>query len=179
VSLEDISPHQERERHRLTYLAAPYTHPDPAVLQQRYIAANRACAELMRQGPVFSPISHSHPVADYMDPALRLDHHFWQEQDTAILCHCSRVVVLKLDGWRESKGIAAELKLARKCGIPVEFMEPVDPTGTCPCRYTSPCDPSCTCVNPFSSRGCARCCSYGSLDQRQRNAERLARMVEP
>lgn len=46
---------------------------------------------------------------------------------------------------------------------------------TCPCLYPiEPCDPDCTCRNPFSSRGCARCCSYGSLEQRTRNAQRLA-----
>lgn len=112
-------------KHRLTYLAAPYTHADPAVLEARYVAANRACAALMRDGPVFSPISHSHPVADYMDPELRLDHAFWQEQDTAILSHCSRVVVLKLNGWERSRGIAAELAFATRVGIPVEYMDPV------------------------------------------------------
>ena len=112
-------------RHRLTYLAAPYTHSDPAVLEARYVAANRACAALMADGPVFSPISHSHPVADYMDPALRLDHAFWQEQDTAILSHCSRVVVLKVDGWRESKGVLAEIAKAYELRIPVEYMEPL------------------------------------------------------
>jgi hypothetical protein len=112
-------------KHRLTYLAAPYTHADPAVLEHRYLAANRACAALMHDGPVFSPISHSHPVADHMDPALRLDHHFWQEQDTAILRHCSRVVVLKVDGWDRSRGVAAELKLAAELAIPVDYMEPV------------------------------------------------------
>lgn len=111
-------------RHRLTYLAAPYTHPDPAVLEQRYEAANRAAAVLMRDGPVFSPVSHSHRIADFMDAALRLDHYFWQEQDTAVLAHCSRVVVLQMDGWQESKGIAAECAFADAIGIPVEFMHP-------------------------------------------------------
>ena len=44
----------------------------------------------------------------------------------------------------------------------------------CPCLYTTPCQPNCTCVMPFSSRGCERCCSYGSLEQRQAKAQALA-----
>lgn len=51
------------------------------------------------------------------------------------------------------------------------------PSG-CPCVYTTPCDERCTCVNPMSSRGCARCCTYGSLEQRTRRAENLARGID-
>lgn len=44
----------------------------------------------------------------------------------------------------------------------------------CPCLYTTPCKDNCTCVNWTSSAGCARCCTYGSLEQRTKSAERLA-----
>jgi hypothetical protein len=44
----------------------------------------------------------------------------------------------------------------------------------CPCLHTTPCDPDCTCVSSISSRGCARCCSYGSIPQQRAKAERLA-----
>lgn len=44
----------------------------------------------------------------------------------------------------------------------------------CPCLYTTPCKDNCTCVSWTSSAGCARCCTYGSLEQRTKNAERLA-----
>jgi hypothetical protein len=43
----------------------------------------------------------------------------------------------------------------------------------CPCLHIEPCDPYCTCRNPYSSRGCARCCSYGSPEQQRAAAERL------
>jgi hypothetical protein len=35
------------------------------------------------------------------------------------------MVVLKLGGWEESVGIAAEIKIAEDLGIPVTYMEPV------------------------------------------------------
>ena len=44
----------------------------------------------------------------------------------------------------------------------------------CPCLYTEPCNPRCTCVSGWSSRGCSRCASYGSLKQRQSKARSLA-----
>ena len=41
----------------------------------------------------------------------------------------------------------------------------------CPCRWTTPCTPRCTCVTPGSSTGCARCCRYGSDEQRRARAQ--------
>ena len=42
-----------------------------------------------------------------------------------------------------------------------------EPRGGCPCLYVEPCDPDCSCRHPAMSRGCERCCSYGSLKQRR------------
>lgn len=50
----------------------------------------------------------------------------------------------------------------------------VQPHAACPCLHATPCDPHCTCVKPFSSRGCGRCCSYGSPEQQRAKAEHLA-----
>jgi hypothetical protein len=47
----------------------------------------------------------------------------------------------------------------------------------CPCFHTTPCHPDCTCVSPMSSHGCDRCCTYGSPEQQQAQAERLARLA--
>lgn len=47
---------------------------------------------------------------------------------------------------------------------------------SCPCTYVTPCHKRCTCINAFSSSGCHRCCTYGSLEQRTSAAHRLADM---
>ncbi len=47
----------------------------------------------------------------------------------------------------------------------------------CPCLYVEPCSPRCTCRIPASSRGCDRCCTYGSIEQRRDAAERLAALA--
>jgi len=47
----------------------------------------------------------------------------------------------------------------------------------CPCFHTTPCHPQCTCAHPAASHGCDRCCTYGSPEQQQAQAERLARLA--
>jgi hypothetical protein len=49
----------------------------------------------------------------------------------------------------------------------------MDVNKACPCLYGDPCDENCTCVIPWSSRGCERCCSYGSQEQREAMAKHL------
>jgi hypothetical protein len=104
----------------LYYLASPYSHADPAVRRQRYDATCRAAAELMGQGKtVFAPIAYSHPLCDY---GLPLDWRYWQRHDRRFLAMCDEVVVLMLDGWRESVGVAAEIAIAQELGKPVTYL---------------------------------------------------------
>lgn len=51
---------------------------------------------------------------------------------------------------------------------------------TCPCAFPEiePCMEDCSCADQFMSAGCARCCSYGSREQRLSNARRLVRILE-
>ena len=103
------------------YLASPYTHPDPAIRERRFVEVCRVASDLMAAGSaVFCPIAHSHPI-DTIAP-LPQTTAFWMAQDLPILRCASRVVVLMLDGWRQSKGIAAEIAAAEAVGIPVEYM---------------------------------------------------------
>ena len=104
----------------LVYLASPYSHPDPAVRQARYQAACRAAAWLIGQGHlVFSPIAHSHAIAQH---GLPVDWGFWEEQDRRLLAACDELWVLMLDGWEDSRGVQAEVAIARKLGKPVGYL---------------------------------------------------------
>lgn len=103
------------------YLASPYTHPDPAVRERRFVEVCKVAASLMARGAaVFCPIAHSHPI-DLLAP-LPQTTSFWMAQDLPLLRCASRMVVLMLDGWRQSKGIAAEIAAAEAVGIPIEYM---------------------------------------------------------
>ena len=104
------------------YLAVPYTHKNPRVLTRRFNLVNKAAAKLINQGYyVFSPISMNHPIklADDL-PCLW---EFWAAYDTAYLEVCNKMFVLKLPGWDKSVGVTAEIEIAKKLKIPIEYLE--------------------------------------------------------
>ena len=104
------------------YLASPYSHPDVAVREQRFRDACRAAVRLIAAGHVvFSPIVHGHPLVGHGLPG---DWPFWERIDRDHLERCDEVVVLMLDGWRESVGVAAELRIAADLGKPVRYLAP-------------------------------------------------------
>jgi nucleoside 2-deoxyribosyltransferase len=111
----------------MIYLASPYSHPDPMVREQRFLAACRATVTLIRAGEVvFSPIVHSHALVEFELPTAWS---FWERIDRAHMERCDEVVVLMLDGWAQSVGVREELRIARELGKPVRFLE-VDATGS-------------------------------------------------
>lgn len=104
----------------ICYLASPYTHDDLSIRLARFEAACHAAAALMRQGRiVFAPVVHSHPIAQH---GLPLDWAYWERHDRRFLEVCDEVVVLMLDGWRQSEGVQAEIKIAQELGKPVTFV---------------------------------------------------------
>ena len=109
----------------MIYLATPYTHPDRAVRLARFRAVNKAASLLMQQGHyVFSPISHSHPIAE--EGGLPTSWEFWEKYDIEVLKMCSQVIVLMIDGWKESKGVDAEIEIAKSLGIGIVYAESDD-----------------------------------------------------
>jgi hypothetical protein len=89
------------------YLASPYSHEDEDIRARRHRHVCVAAAQLISQGAVvFSPVAHSHPIALYGNAPG--DWETWKHQCLALLDRCDLMLVLMLDGWRESKGIQAE-----------------------------------------------------------------------
>ena len=106
----------------MTYLASPYSHPDPAVRNQRFQAACKATAALIRAGAiVYSPIVHSHPLAEF---GLPTSWEFWERFDREHLARCDDMVVLKLAGWDQSVGVRAEIAIAKERNMSIRFAEP-------------------------------------------------------
>jgi nucleoside 2-deoxyribosyltransferase len=105
----------------MIYLASPYTHPDPVVRVRRFRATCHTAALLIRTGHVvFAPIAHSHPMTEFGLPA---DWEFWERYDIEFLRRSSELVVLKLDGWRESRGVQAEIDLALEMDLPIRYLD--------------------------------------------------------
>jgi hypothetical protein len=106
----------------LIYLACPYSDPDPDVIRFRFESANLISAKLMAEGHlIFSPISHCHPIAMAGDLPKGWD--FWERYDRTMLEACYKIIVLKLPGWTTSKGVTAELKIARELGLEIEYID--------------------------------------------------------
>jgi len=106
----------------MIYLASPYSHPDRRVREERFRVACQAAARLMRNGEVvFSPIAHGYCIAQH---GLPTDRRFWERHDREQLTRCDEVVVLMLDGWQESEGVLAEIRIAKELGKPVRYLEP-------------------------------------------------------
>lgn len=93
------------------YLAVPYSHPDPSVVEDRFNQVNQFAVKLIAEGHhVISPISMCHPIA--MQGNLPGDWEYWQKYAQNCLSVCRALYVLMLDGWRESVGVQAEIKMA-------------------------------------------------------------------
>jgi hypothetical protein len=105
----------------MIYLASPYSHPDAAVRDARFKEACRAAAAMMRRGElVFSPIAHGHPLTEFGLPG---DWGYWERHSHAMLLTCSELRVLTLEGWKDSRGVSAEIDIANDMGIRVTFVE--------------------------------------------------------
>lgn len=111
----------------MIYLASPYSHSDPAVMEERFDAACKAAGYLMTQGHhVFSPIAQCHPIA-MRTPGMPTDWQFWKAYDEQVIAACDELWVLMLDGWQESRGVAAEKEIAFRLGKPIRHASPVGP----------------------------------------------------
>lgn len=105
----------------LTYLAVPYSHKDPQIREYRFKEANRAAGKLINDGHyVFSPISHTHPIA--MISELPKGWEYWKTFDEIYLNSSHTLIVLTLDGWKESIGVTAEINLAKELSLIIYYM---------------------------------------------------------
>ena len=103
----------------LTYLASPYSSANPALCTWRFHAVAWYASTMMQKGHlVFSPIAHTHPIAEY---GLPKGWDFWQRYDHHFLDSCTAMIVLKLSGWDKSIGIAEEIKIMLHSGKPIEY----------------------------------------------------------
>lgn len=106
---------------RILYLAAPYSHWDPAVRWDRHERTTRAAARLVMAGHVVhSPITMTHAIEQRMR-ALQSEE-FWLDFDKPFMAMCEELVVLGLPGWRESKGVAIEIAAFTQASKPVHFI---------------------------------------------------------
>lgn len=121
VGLADATQAIGEDRPVLLYLATSYSHPEPAKRAARANLASECAAWLMRAGwSVVSPLSMGHAIikADREAGDLASEFSTWREPCLRMLEMSDALVVLLLDGIRESVGVAAEIDHACKLGLP-------------------------------------------------------------
>lgn len=101
----------------LAYLASPYTHDDPAVMEFRYQCVCDMTARLMRKGwHIYSPIAHCHGPAQH---GLPKDFEYWQHYCKLMLDKCDIMIVYAINGWAQSRGVREEMRLWADTGKPM------------------------------------------------------------
>src|SRR5690348_9976122 len=110
----------------IVYLACPYTHPDASIREARFNAATLAAARLIEQGRVvYSPITMTHPIDVILAGRhSTLGSDYWVRFDEAFMEACAEIIILRLDGWEESRGIARERRFFEEKKRPVSFIDP-------------------------------------------------------
>lgn len=107
----------------LCYLATPYSRY-PNGIREAFEEACRITARLLLAGTkVYSPIAHTHPIATIggIDP---FDHAVWMPFDEAMMRVCDVLIVVHMDSWDISKGIAMEVEYFEKAGRPIFDLDP-------------------------------------------------------
>jgi len=112
------------------YLGVPYSDPDEKVKEARFEAVTDKTGELMNAGHiVYSPITACHPVATRC--SLPGTWEYWEALDRSFIEWSDEVWILTLDGWKESTGVNAEIKIAEDLGKPVKFIGANDEVCKC------------------------------------------------
>ena len=105
----------------MIYLACPYN-GDSEIRKLRFKQVNEVAGKLMAERKyVFSPISHTHPIAE--ETSLPLGWDYWEQYDRKFIEMCDEMYVLKLDGWEDSIGVSAEIKIAKELDMKITYLE--------------------------------------------------------
>lgn len=115
---------QSEQMEPLYYLATPYS-KYPKGIERAFIDAATLTGRLLKAGlKVYSPITHTHPIAIYaeIDP---LDHDIWLPFDQAMMDKADALLVATMDGWEESKGIGHEIAWFNKHSKPIYALDPI------------------------------------------------------
>lgn len=108
---------------QIAYIASPYTHTDSAVMLSRYEKVRDATAILQdREGgfSYYSPVTHGHNIFhNSAQVKLPIASHFWLDLCIPFLAAADSLLILPLEGWKESSGIKREIEIAVKLNISI------------------------------------------------------------
>lgn len=107
----------------LVYLGSPYT-KYPAGIEAAFKDVSNLAARLVAEGfIIFSPIAHSHVLAEHSSLPT-LDYNVWLGQDFEIIRRCDTMFLATMTGWEESYGMHKEIEHALALGKPIYTLDP-------------------------------------------------------
>jgi len=107
----------------MEYLGLPYSDDNEEVENYRAAVSDYIFAELSKQGRViYAPISSCHSIAKKY--GLPTNFEFWEKMCFAFVGASCKLIVIMLPGWENSKGLTAEIKLAKELNIEIELLDP-------------------------------------------------------
>lgn len=99
----------------MIYLASPYMHADPAVIERRVEIAAAVTMRMMNEAKrVYCPVVHGHSLQQISE--VPASEEAWVQHGLEMLAKCDSLVLLPLMGWTNSSGCFAECTLADKLG---------------------------------------------------------------
>lgn len=102
----------------MIFIASPYSHPDAAVREARFLSALGYAHSLINRGEIaFSAIAYGHPFAEHFGAPTNFQH--WRGLNHHMIYLSREVHVMMLDGWRDSQGVADEMLYAEEIGRPI------------------------------------------------------------
>jgi hypothetical protein len=103
------------------YMATPYS-KYIAGMERAFEHAAATAARFIAEGvSVFSPIAHSHHIAEFegLDP---LDHGTWMRIDKPLMEGAIGLLVVTMDGWEGSKGVGDEIEYFTCADKPIYYV---------------------------------------------------------
>lgn len=112
--LEDDASDKICPKDKRIYLASPYTHDDPDVMQTRYGLALYATSIITNAGYIiYSPIVYGHIIAARYS-IYPTDSDWWVRFNRSFIENwATTLAILKLPGWHKSSGIEKEKAIAK------------------------------------------------------------------
>jgi len=102
----------------MIYLISPYTHQNPLVRAERARKVGRVALALAEEGIMsISPVFYGHQLEEKFH--VHLPYEFWLSWSRGVMAKCSAAYVVALPGWRESRGVREECKLAVELSMPI------------------------------------------------------------
>lgn len=113
---------------RKVFLACPYGHSDGAVVEERFALSNAVAAKIVRGGAaVFSQVSMSHPINRHLaDLGKAGIGALWTPVDQLFMEAMEELIVIDAPGWKESSGVAREIRFFEDRGRRVSLWSDVE-----------------------------------------------------